>query len=285
MFGETIDYYLLKPLAHGRNRATEAELDEEATRSTFTVGQARAYFDRVNRFFDNRLPIDPDLGYLDIGCGMGRFAIGLACAGARDVTGVDILPRCIAEAQHIASTMEEDQARPTFISSDIHDMKTDRHYDVITVLGAMEHIHDPPKFLRRLVELLKRDGLAFVSHEPFQSPIGDHMYGFFRIQFPWRGLIFSEKAVLRLRSECYRPTDPAKRYPEVAGGLNLMSYSQYLERVQDAGLEFIFHSHNPQLWDSRRYIPFRFLSSVLTRIPKVRDYFIVNVFSIIRKRR
>src|ERR1051325_11262610 len=202
MFGENIDYCLLRPLTHKRHRATEEELDKRATSSAFSLENARAYFDRAQSvYFAGRVPVDPDLSYLDIGCGMGRFSIGLSLAGARDVTGIDIVERNITEARKISAGMSQGIA-PSFFHADIHDWAPKREYDVVIVLGAMEHIHDPGKFLAAVPRFLKPKGLAFVSHEPFQSPFGDHMREFFRIQIPWRGVLFSEKAILKLRAEC-----------------------------------------------------------------------------------
>jgi len=284
MFGKTIDYYLLKPLAHARNRATEAELDEGSRHSTFTLDDARAYQERIRTVcFDGRLPIDPNLSYLDIGCGMGRLSIGLSLMGVKDVTGVDIVERHIEEAKKVASVLDESQ-RPRFHCVDIHSWETKRQYDVVFVLGAMEHIHDPAAFLALIPRFLKPSGIALIGHEPFQSPIGDHMHGFFRVQIPWRGLLFSQEAVLRLRSEYYRPTDSVTRYQDIVGGLNLMSFSQYLEYAHQAGLEFVFHHFNPQLKHHRLLHPLYPVSWMLTRIPKVRDFFIINSFSILRRR-
>ena len=285
MFGATIDYYLLKPLTHNRNRATEAELNEQAKQSAYTLDEARAYVDRFQvEYFEHRFPIDPDMSYLDIGCGMGRLSLGLSCAGATDVTGIDIVKRHIEEARKLSSQIREVH-RPKFYCTDVHAWKPERQYDVIITLGAMEHIHDPAGFLHLLPSLLKPTGQAFVSFEPFQSPIGDHMGGFFDIQIPWRGLIFSEKALLRLRSKFFRPTDLAKRYQDIVGGLNLMTFSQYLKWAHDAGLEFVFHNFNPQLKHHRRYLPLYPFSWVLTRIPKVQDYFGISVYSILKQRR
>lgn len=284
MFSKTIDYYLLKPLTHRRNLATEAELNERAKKSNFSLEKAHAYFDRAQSlFFRNQLPINSEMSYLDIGCGMGRLSIGLSLAGAINVTGIDIVERNIDKARRIALGIEANQ-RPKFFCSDIHDWKPDHKYDVIIVLGAMEHVHDSFDFLKILAKLLTPDGLAFVSHEPFQSPTGDHMQGFFNIRIPWRGLLFSEEAILRLRSECYRPTDGAKNYQDIVGGLNLMSYSQYLKRARDAGLTFVFHNCNPQIQNKRYRWLLCPISFVLTHIPKLRDYFIVSVYSIMRLR-
>ena len=72
-----------------------------------------------------------------------------------------------------------------------------------------------------MASLLKPNGTAYVSHEPFQSPVGDHMhFGFFNFLIPYRGILFSEHAILKLRRECYRPTDTAMRFQDIVGGLN-----------------------------------------------------------------
>jgi hypothetical protein len=148
----------------------------------------------------------------------------------------------------------------------------------------MEHIHDPGNFLKLLPDLLKTNGQAFVSFEPFQGVIGDHMSGFFRLPIPWRGLLFSEKALLRLRTEQFRPTDPAMRYQDIVGGLNQMRYEEYIRLVHDAGLEFVSHNCNPQLAHRFRYLRLNLVSRVLTSIPKLRGYFIVSDYSILRRR-
>jgi 2-polyprenyl-3-methyl-5-hydroxy-6-metoxy-1,4-benzoquinol methylase len=284
MFGKKIDYYLLKPFTHSENRATEDELMALARESSYSLDGARAYCERVkHEYFDGTLPIDKSLSYLDIGSGIGRLSIGLSLCGATDVTGVEVVERHVAEAKGIAANLEED-LRPQFHCVDIHSWDSGRQYDVVIVLGAMEHIRDPENFLELLPRFMKPDGAAFVSFEPFKSPLGDHMRGFFRIQIPWRGLLFSEEAVLRLRRECFRPTDPARRYQEIVGGLNLMTFSEYLRYVRDAGLEFVAHNFNPQIkrhWLLRAIYP---INWILTHIPKVQDYFIICGYSILKKR-
>ena len=283
MFGETIDYHILKPLTHSRNRATEDELDQQASCSSYSLIDARDYVKRLIGFFDHRFSIDTSTSYLDIGCGMGRFTVGLTDLGATDVTGVDIVRRNVREAEEVAERLLT-VSKPQFVHADIHDWSSNRQYDVIVSIGAMEHIHSPATYLHKISGLMKPGGRAFVSFEPFQSPVGDHMSPFFNIQIPWRGLIFSERAILRLRTECYRPTDPVSRYQDVIGGLNLMTFSQYLRWADDAGLEFIYHNFNPQLRNHKRLMAFYPLSWVLSRIPKIRDYIGVCIFSILRHR-
>jgi 2-polyprenyl-3-methyl-5-hydroxy-6-metoxy-1,4-benzoquinol methylase len=282
--GEWLDYRCLRLIATDRNMATEAELDEEAARSTFTVDEARAYLEKVRDvYFDGQLRVEPDLSYLDIGSGMGRLAIGLAAAGANDVTGVELVPRHVAEADRIAGALPP-EVRPRFVNSDVHDWAPPRRYDVIFVLGAIEHIHDPRKLLELLPRLLAPGGRAFVSHEPFEGPFGDHMTQFFRVQIPWRGLLFSERAILRLRREYFRPTDRATRYAEIVGGLNQMSFRSYLRLVREAGLEVVSHNFNPQLKHYRKLRPLYPVSWLLTHLPFVQGYFTMSAYSVLTRR-
>lgn len=115
----------------------------------------------------------------------------------------------------------------------------------------------------------------------FHSPFGDHMNDFFRLQIPWRGVLFSEKALLRLRQEKYRPTDPVVHFQDIKSGLNLMRYSEFLRYVSDTGWEFRFLAINPQL----KRVPLLFhLSNVLIRIPIVKDYFASSVYAVLYRR-
>jgi hypothetical protein len=131
-----------------------------------------------------------------------------------------------------------------------------------------------------MAEFLAPGGVAVLAFGPlFHSPFGDHMYEFFKVQVPWRGVLFSEEAVLRVRRECYRPTDGATRYGEVAGGLNLMRYSQFLGYVRDTGWQFDYLRPNAFL----RKGPLRKVSDTVMALPGVRDYFVHNVYATLRR--
>jgi hypothetical protein len=105
------------------------------------------------------------------------------------------------------------------------------------------------------------------------------MYDFFKVQVPWRGVLFSEEALLRVRRECYRPTDGARRYSEVAGGLNLMRYSEFLDYVRDTGWEFEYLRANAFLEKPA----LRRVSETVLVVPIVRDYFVHNLYAILRR--
>ena len=294
MFGKTFDYHLLRPLTHTRNKATANELECRATElqrpsndvpahSTYTLEQALDYTRKAtDLYFGGQFPVDPGLSYLDLGCGTGRLSVGLSLLGVRNVSGMDILERDIATANAVAETLPRD-VRPTFTHLDGQPVQN-RTYDVVVALAVMEHVSSPRQFLESIRALLKPEGRAFVSMTPFHGPLGDHMDPFFRIKIPWRGVLFSKEAILQLRRECFRPSTPARNFEEIEGGLNLMTVSEYFRNIRSAGLDVVAHRFDPHFFRYRRLWPLAPFSYVLTRIPKVRDYFTFNVYSVLRRK-
>lgn len=281
MLGEKIDYWLLRPLAHARNRATEEELDREG--STSLLGdQETTKLPRILERFEGHFPLSPSLRYLDIGCGSGELTVALAQriaethGSAPRIVGVDLLPRFVQRARTVARQAGlEEHVR--FECTDIHHWEAPHPFDVAISFDALEHIDNPRAFLASMGRHLAPGGVAAVSFGPlFHSPFGDHMDEFFRVQLPWRGLLFSERAILRLRNEFYRPTDRARRLTEVAGGLNLMRYSEFLRDARETGWRFRYLRTNTFL----RNRAARGIASSLAGLPRLGDYFMHNVYAL-----
>jgi SAM-dependent methyltransferase len=282
MFGQTLDYWILRPFTHRHNARTEEDLDSRAGHdSSRGIDDAIFRLDKLLDRLEGHLPIRSTLRYLDIGCGSGDFAIALAKAGCEEITGVDFVPRAIAQAKSQAQRFQVED-RVEFVCSSFHDFVPQHLYDVVLSHEALEHITNPRGLLQKMVALTTLDGIAITAFGPlFHSPFGDHMDPFFRVRIPWRGVLFSEKAILRLRSECFRPTDRVDRYQDISGGLNLMRYSEFLEYVNETGWAFEFLRVNPQL---KRFPVLQRLSNSFVAIPVVRDYFATSVSAVLRRR-
>lgn len=279
MLGETFDYWLLKTLAHRRNYATEAELDARAANTTpQSFDSQMPKMEKLLRRFGAHLPLDRSRSYLDMGCGTGELTLALAGMGAGRITGVDFLPRSIATAKSHAARLGIANAQ--FVCADLHAWQAPEKYDVLLSFDAFEHIDEPRAFLRRMKELAAPGGLAVICFGPlFHSPFGDHMWGFFRVQVPWRGVLFDENAMLRVRREYFRPTDPARRLNEIAGGLNRMRYSEFIGHVHATGWQFNWLAINTFL--PHGSLPRR-VSDALGRIPGVRDFVPHNVYAVLK---
>lgn len=281
MLGEKLDYLILRMMAHRRNIATEDEMDMRANREPRRsaddgVTAVRQHIER----FDGLFPISPTLHYLDMGCGRGELTIGLAMLGCTHITGIDLVPRNIAACQAFARQQGVENA-VQFICADMSRWTPRKKYDVLLSFDAFEHIANPGQFLGRMADFIVPEGVAILGFGPlFHSPFGDHMSECFRLQIPWRGVLFSEKAMLRVRRECYRPTDPAERYEEIVGGLNLMRYSEFVRYVREAGWKFSYLALNPRL---KRVLPLHYVSSVVTQVPVIQDYCVFSVYAILRR--
>jgi SAM-dependent methyltransferase len=281
MLGNNLDYMLLRPFTHSRLLKTEEWMNEAAAQNpTADTKYADSRLSKLFKRLEGHFPIDSSLRYLDVGCGPGDITLALARAGCGHVIGVDMVDRLINRARLGAQQLKLEE-RVEFVCTDIHDWRPPHRFDVILSHEALEHIREPRAFFAQMADLLAPGGVAILAFGPlFHSPVGDHMDGFFRFPIPWRGVLFSEQAILRLRRERYRPTDVATRYQEISGGLNLMRYSEFLRYVKETGWEFQFLSVNPQL----KRVPFLSLvSNAFVRVPLIQDSFATSVYTILRR--
>lgn len=155
---------------------------------------------------------------IDFGCGTGEDAVEMALRGARRVVGVDIQERLLTEARSKAATGGVAD-RCTFTTA------TQERAEIITSLDAFEHFDDPGAVLRAMHSLLAPGGRVLISFGPtWFHPLGGHLFSV----FPWAHLLFTERALVRWRSDF--KDDGATRFSEVAGGLNQMTISRF-ERV------------------------------------------------------
>jgi ubiquinone/menaquinone biosynthesis C-methylase UbiE len=192
MFGNTLDYYLLRPFTHKRSRLTGQQLDQQAAvTEEFNLGKAHARLEKWNQRLKNQFPFGPGLRYLDVGCGVGDLTIALGIRSRGSVHGIDLLERNIVRAK--ANLQQTGIDNVQFEVADVHDWKDPNRFDVVISHEALEHIHDPCEFLHGLSQVVVDHGLAVLAFgHLFYGPIGDHMSGFFRVPIPWRGALWKK---------------------------------------------------------------------------------------------
>ncbi len=157
---------------------------------------------------------------IDFGCGFGHEAVDLAQHGAARVIGLDNRERVLQEAR--------ERAKHAGVG-DICDFctHTEERVDAIISLDTFEHFGDPGQVLRKMHELLQPGGAVWVSFGPtWYHPLGGHLFSI----FPWAHLIFSEKALIRWRSDIRN--DGATGFREVEGGLNQMTVARFESLVK-----------------------------------------------------
>jgi len=163
---------------------------------------------------------------IDFGCGIGSDSVEMAERGARKVIGLDIQERFLVVAR--------EQARKNGVSDRCtFAPKTDERADVIVAIDSFEHFNDPAAILRTMREMIKPDGCVIASFGPtWYHPLGGHLFSV----FPWAHLIFTEKALIRWRSDF--KSDGATRFHEVEGGLNQMTIGRFVRIIEESPFEF-----------------------------------------------
>lgn len=98
---------------------------------------------------------------LDVGCGGGLLAEGMAARGA-EVTGIDLAGSALAIA---TLHLKESGLSVSYVQSSAEDFAA-RHagvFDVVTCLEMLEHVPDPASVIRACATLVKPGGDVFFS--------------------------------------------------------------------------------------------------------------------------
>ncbi|MGH9393933.1 MAG: class I SAM-dependent methyltransferase [Terriglobales bacterium] len=164
---------------------------------------------------------------IDFGCGMGVEAVEMLRHGARRVIGLDIQESRLAAARERA-------ARAGFAGRCHFAGSTNERAQVIVSTDSFEHFAEPRQVLARMAELLEPGGEIWVSFGPtWYHPRGGHLFSF----FPWSHLLFTERSLLAWRAQFRH--DGARRFCEVAGGLNQMTIRRFEEDVSASPLQLL----------------------------------------------
>lgn len=163
---------------------------------------------------------------IDFGCGAGDNAIELAANGCQRVIGIDI-------QEHLLERGRCEAARLGLSDLVTFTTKVAQKADVVLSTDAFEHFGNPAGILKIMRGLLKDDGYALVEFGyPWYHPLGGHLFSV----FPWAHLLFTEKALIRWRSDF--KTDGATQFHEVAGGLNQMTLRRWERLVTESDFQF-----------------------------------------------
>ncbi|MGV3710152.1 MAG: class I SAM-dependent methyltransferase [Gemmatimonas sp.] len=197
-----LQYRLLKRLSPGEPTHMNGAAYANASKLRILLG-------------DNLLDRIRGRDVIDFGCGYGTEAVEMASV-ARSVFGLDILEPSLAIARANAERAGV-QDRCTFGTQ-----VPQNSVDTIISLDSFEHFRNPSAILDTMYGLLRPGGQVIVSFGPtWYHPLGGHLFSV----FPWAHLLFSEKALIRWRSDF--KTDGATKFEEVDGGLNQMTIGRF----------------------------------------------------------
>ncbi len=98
---------------------------------------------------------------LDVGCGGGILAEGMAGAGAK-VTGIDLADKSLQVAQlHLLESGKQVEYRK--VAVEVLAAERPAQYDVVTCMEMLEHVPDPAAVVAACGQLVKPGGHVFFS--------------------------------------------------------------------------------------------------------------------------
>jgi SAM-dependent methyltransferase len=158
---------------------------------------------------------------LEIGAGRGHFCDVLAADYGCEVVGVDI-------AEY--DTWSEFDPRRDLRVFDIttEDLTPLGTFDRIVSFAVFEHVERPYEGLRAMYDLLRPDGVAYMSANLYRGPTASHRYR--QVYFPFPHLLFDDEVF----AEFYEATGFPHRS---AAWVNKLTAAQYRERVRDLGFD------------------------------------------------
>lgn len=197
----------------------------------------------------------------DFGCGRGYQSIALATLYDCNVVGIESNSQTLESAMERAAYFAVPQSRLHFTDRTSAEMKNS--FDIVISQNSFEHFRKPDIALREMRDLLNGSGKILITFgPPWLAPYGSHMHFFCNV--PWLNILFSEQAVMNVRSRY--ANDGAKKYEDVASGLNKMTIAKLERLVSASGLKMEFRNYNcikGMNW--------------ISKIPLVREFFINHV--------
>ena len=147
-------------------------------------GDRKRYFDiqventrkYVIPFIETTKPVVPGTRVLEIGCGEAgvlKAFTEIGCVGV----GVELEEGRLVNAR---DWMKEELAagKISFVSKDIYKVNVEEElngkFDIIILKDVIEHIHNQPKLIGWMKNLLNKDGVIFFGFPPWQMPFGGH---------------------------------------------------------------------------------------------------------------
>jgi SAM-dependent methyltransferase len=119
---------------------------------------------------------------LDVGCGSGRYAVGLAEAGVRRIVGVDFSPSMIELAERNTDELPGVGVNVDFTCADFMAWETDERFDLVIAMGFFDYMADPVTVLRKMRGHATRSVLAsFPSVSVYRTPIRKVRYRIKRV--------------------------------------------------------------------------------------------------------
>ena len=132
---------------------------------------AKEYYDHDRTGILRHLA-SPPTAILEVGCASGHLLAYLTGQGAKQVVGIEMVPEIAARAR----SRLPDALILTGLFEEIDDVEIGTGFDLVIISFVLEHVADPWKVIRRLMQLLRPGGqvigaLPNVRHWSITGPL------------------------------------------------------------------------------------------------------------------
>jgi SAM-dependent methyltransferase len=109
---------------------------------------------------------------LDVGCGSGRYEVGLAHLGVQRMVGLDVSPGMIRLARELTRNSEQKQSSVEFVQQDFAAFQAHDTFDAVLAMGFFDYVQDPAPVLQRMRAFARHSVIAsFPSVSWYRTPI------------------------------------------------------------------------------------------------------------------
>lgn len=217
---------------------------------------------------------------LEIGCGDGGNLLPFSEMSCHTI-GVDIAENRIKDAKRF---FKEVNAKGIFIASDIFKINNlESSFDIVICHDVLEHISNKEQFLIGLKKFLSKDGIIFMSFPAWQMPFGGHQQicrSWLASRLPFIHLLPTSLYIDLLRL-CSEKQETIKEL------LNIKHTQCSIEAFRRIALQEYkivnqqFYFINPH-YEIKFGLKPRKLSSIISAIPYIRNFFTTSCFYILK---
>ncbi|MDQ3239411.1 MAG: methyltransferase domain-containing protein [bacterium] len=148
---------------------------------------AKSKYDLIKKLLKSEIGLN---GIIDVGCGAGELCYELSKLGYK-VTGIDPEEEYILKAK---LKIFQTPHKPNFICSSIENYNSNKLFDIATTTDMLEHISNDDLAIKKVAQLVKKDGviIVVVPAMPWLFGFHDESIGHYRR--------YSKKSIISLLS-------------------------------------------------------------------------------------
>lgn len=153
-----------------KNSKLVHEIYHKATKKQVKIIRSNNFtYRHILKYLNKYIPEKSTKEILDIGSGAGSLSFYLAARG-NHVIGIDISTKAIEESKKSSKILNLKNI--SFLRASFPDTRDlGKKFDAVIFTEVIEHLEDDKLALRRINELLKKNGLLFLSTPSINAPL------------------------------------------------------------------------------------------------------------------